>query len=313
MAKHSFIDIVDTSATMMNISSMSLRNFMLVFMNKTVVKDNLNQVLQKVSMDSNYKLYRLKDENKKPQKTVLTFISIETDKLNPVIAFAMLSNFFTAIHLRIMYESITQCLVRFLPAASAVDFVWKPLWMIDKCATEIAFMQQRQQKFIICKFHAINIWWDWINLCVHDETYKKEIRKAFYDLYNCNSKEEYLKVYEEFIANEFIPQDFKLYYNCNWHEKGEFEIEDKQVPFYYFWTSILRDSNFGSYSTNNINEIKFAALGKSVKSPHHKYFNRLNTSKSSLLLFMNHIKEDMDKTRWQKYNKNPEVKKMNKI
>jgi len=307
ISRNDVIDIVDTSGTLMSAHEMTIDNFVIILCNKTMLQLHIEQVQKKVAMDSNYKLYRFKNEQKQVEKTVLTFISIETSELNPIVIFAMVSSSFTAIHLSAMYESVSHYMKRYLDARQVNSFVWSPLWMIDKGSVEIAFMAEREQRFIICKFHAVKIWWEWLKTHSCQEEYKQEVRKYFYDLYNCNSQEEYLSLYDEFIENKLVPQTFKAYYNENWHDKGNFEINGKTVPFYYFWTSILRESSFGSYSTDNINEIKFAALSKSIKRPHRKYFTRLNVSISNLQAFM---KEDAAKTRWQKYNNNPEVRRM---
>lgn len=313
LVNHTEIAFVE-SICGINVSSMSLKNFALILYNKKVVKDNIEVLKTKVSCDSNYKLIQLQvrprernddeDEKKKNshlEKAVLTFISIETVSRNSLVAFAMISSTFNETNMRWFYKAAEQVLLKHLPASEV--FVWAPLWMIDKGSVELAFMSKCNQLFIICKFHSIKIWTEWCKTHSIEEEVAKQIVKYFYKLYNCNTKETYLREYNRFKEDKEIPNGFKSYYDKNWHS-AIYVINDKEMPFYYFWTGLLRDSNFGSNGTDNISEIQFAVFGRMSRRDYKPHINRLNTAIQFLVRF---LKENRNKTRWKHDSDNSEV------
>lgn len=330
---HTEIEFVE-SICGVSITSMSLNNFALIMYNKKVVKDNVEVLKKKVSCDSNYKLVQLqvrprehvkvevkdgngdgngngdadveeKKKNSHLEQSVLTFISIETASRNPLVAFAMISSNFNTITMRWLYKAVEHVILQFLPA-SEQDFELRPLWMIDKGSVELAFMATCNQFFIICKFHAIKAWATWLSKNVLDETAAANATAYFYQFYNCNTKDLYIRVYNRFKEDKEIPNNFKNYYDTNWHSEV-YVINDKEIPFYYFWTSIIRESSFGSNGTDNISEIQFAVFSRMAKRSYKPFINRLHIAAQFLVRF---LKENRMKTRWKHEADIPEIVNM---
>jgi len=127
--------------------------------------------------------------------------------------------------------------------------IWNPIWMIDKGSAELRFMEATNQLFVLCKFHIIKALKEWFKSNVPNEQKAALCLKYVYQLYNCTKEDLYMKLYSKMKEDSNVPSTFLNYFDSYWHTNSMGVYKDK---FYMHWTGILRESNFGSWGTDNI-------------------------------------------------------------